>query len=182
MAKTYSKGITGLRQAEKKFRVFTDSNSLSSINKNFTKIIADALVKNIKINYNAFVNSLGRDFQDRSDTNIYAIEEENGYEVRAVGRQIIYDEFGTGDKGDSNRHPNKGRYSSLQPYNSGPRIIHGKSGNYWWYKSPVDLKYHTSHGVPSGQFMYRGLENTASELSMYQSDYMVELQKMLGAK
>lgn len=178
---TYSKSIQGLRQAVNKFRVLENVGAMSVANKNFTKQVADLLVKNININYDIFIASLGRDFQDRSDTQIYAIPSDDGYEVRVVGNQVIYDEFGTGDRGENKPHPKKGKYH-LQPYNSGPQIKEGKTGHYWWYKSPVDLKLHTSHGVPSGQFMYHGLMETADDLEFLQTAFMQELKKMLGVK
>lgn len=73
--------------------------------------------------------------------------------VRAAGNQIIYDEFGTGDKGAANPHPEKNKYN-LNDYNSGPFIREDKYGrHYWFYKNQI------TNGVPAGAFIYKSLNN-----------------------
>lgn len=185
-SKVSSKEIGGLKQAVNRIKLLEDFGVMSVSNKNFTKAVAERLVTNIQINYTAFVAGLGNDKQDRSGTSIYAVENTRGYEVRAVGSQIIYDEFGTGDKGENKANGDiisrKNRYG-LKPYNSGPTIKESKNGgHYWWFKSPLDSKFHTSWGVEPGQFMYNGLMETADDLEFMKSAFTTELRRKLGVK
>lgn len=73
---------------------------------------------------------------------------EKGYSIVASGNDVMYAEFGTGDKGENDSHPDKSKYN-LNPYNSGgtimstndiknPEVISilrnkGISGNFWYY-------------------------------------------------
>ena len=89
----------------------------------------------------------------------------NGYKAVARGSSVIYDEFGTGDKGQADGHPWKSDFG-LNPYNSGETIRPAswlgkekqqktgiKSGLYWTYKDDAGVIHYTQ-GVPSGKFMY----------------------------
>ena len=89
----------------------------------------------------------------------------NGYKAIARGASVIYDEFGTGDKGQADAHPWKGDFG-LNAYNSGETIRPArflskkkqaetgiKSGLYWTYKDDAGVIHYTQ-GVPSGKFMY----------------------------
>ena len=94
----------------------------------------------------------------------------NNYELIAYGKDVVYEEFGTGDEGESHQHPMKSKYN-LNAYNSGPKIrnvsdydsnsyikddlerIGITSGKFWIY-SKNDTLYYTQ-GVPSGQEMWK---------------------------
>lgn len=89
----------------------------------------------------------------------------SGYKAVARGKSIIYDEFGTGDKGQADGHPWKGDFG-LNAYNSGETIRPARwlgkekqqkygitSGMYWTYKDEGG-NIHYTQGVPSGKFMY----------------------------
>lgn len=93
----------------------------------------------------------------------------NTAEIIASGKDVLYEEFGTGDEGQSNPHPVKSKYN-LNDYNSGEYIrnvsdipedsytmedlkaIGITSGNFWRYKDGDILRY--TQGVPSGQEMW----------------------------
>lgn len=93
----------------------------------------------------------------------------DGYDLRAYGKDVVYEEFGTGDEGESHPHPNKSDYN-LNDYNSGPYIrdvsdvpegsytmedlqqIGITSGKFWLYKKDGVLHY--TQGVPAGQEMW----------------------------
>lgn len=93
----------------------------------------------------------------------------DGYEIKAYGKDVIYEEFGTGDEGESHSHPVKGNYN-LNDYNSGHYIrdvsdvVKGSyteqdlqeigitSGKFWLYKKDGILHY--TQGVPAGQEMW----------------------------
>lgn len=81
-----------------------------------------------------------------------------------TGPSVTYEEFGTGDVGAKNPHPNKGEYG-LRPYNSGPTIRSTEkltpeyqaekgleNGLYWTYKKNGEKVY--TQGIPAGRFMY----------------------------
>lgn len=99
----------------------------------------------------------------------------NGYNIISSGKDVIYEEFGTGDKGE--KSPYKGDKSkyNLNEYNSGKTIIdiskisnqsildelatHGiVSGKFWSYSKNGDTKL--TQGVPAGMEMY----NTDNQL------------------
>lgn len=95
----------------------------------------------------------------------------NSYNLIAYGKDVVYEEFGTGDEGEKHQHPMKSKYS-LNAYNSGTKIrnvddydknsyikddleeIGINSGKFWIYsKDGSDTLYYTQ-GVPSGQEMW----------------------------
>lgn len=89
----------------------------------------------------------------------------DGYKAVARGSSVIYDEFGTGDKGQADGHPWKSDFG-LNAYNSGDTIrpaswmskekqqkVGINSGLYWTYKDDAGVIHYTQ-GVPSGKFMY----------------------------
>lgn len=99
----------------------------------------------------------------------YTTKDKNG-ELYAYGKDVVYEEFGTGDRGEEKQHPVKSRYS-LNDYNSGKTIrnvsdvpkeslekedldtIGITSGKYWTYKKDGTVYY--TQGVPSGQEMWK---------------------------
>ena len=100
--------------------------------------------------------------QDESitDINTSIKPSENRCDILSQGKDVIYEEFGTGDKGESDPHPDKSKYN-LNDYNSGKYIRnanessaqHGiTDGKYWTYKKDGDIKY--TQGVPSGKEMF----------------------------
>lgn len=99
----------------------------------------------------------------------YTTKDTNG-ELYAYGKDVVYEEFGTGDRGEQNQHPVKSRYN-LNDYNSGRTIrnvsdvpegslekedldaIGISSGKYWTYNKDGMVYY--TQGVPSGQEMWK---------------------------
>lgn len=99
----------------------------------------------------------------------YSTKDTNG-ELYAYGKDVVYEEFGTGDRGEQNQHPVKSRYN-LNDYNSGRTIrnvsdvpegspekedldtIGISSGKYWTYNKDGTTYY--TQGVPSGQEMWK---------------------------
>lgn len=95
---------------------------------------------------------------------------DTGGELYAYGKDVVYEEFGTGDRGEQNQHPVKSRYN-LNDYNSGRTIrnvddvpegslekedldaIGISSGKYWTYNKDGTVYY--TQGVPSGQEMWK---------------------------
>lgn len=113
-------------------------------------------------------------FKDPNITDISTEYEkiDNGYKLIAKGKDVIYEEFGTGDRGEDNPHPDKSKYN-LNDYNSGitirpvnllsqeKREEHNlSSGKYWTYKKDESGDVEYTQGVPSGKEMW----NTRNEM------------------
>lgn len=81
--------------------------------------------------------------------------------ISLVGKNAIYDEFGTGEKGAADSHPLKDFYG-LNPYNSGPTIHINKNGAHYWFAphwSPqVMYPNGYTEGMASGKQMYNTLQ------------------------
>ena len=94
-----------------------------------------------------------------------ADEKHEGYagSISLTGPGAVYDEFGTGEKGNADPHPLKDFYG-LNPYNSGPMVsthINVNGLHYWFapHNSP-QLMYPNGYteGIPSGKQMYNTLQ------------------------
>lgn len=132
------------------------------------------LSKDLKKMPNEIVNELGeigldklneKYSQRKKDANITDINtsirpSENRCDILSQGKDVIYEEFGTGDEGSKDPHPDKSRYN-LNDYNSGKYIRdanersaeHGiTSGKYWTYEKNGTIYY--TQGVPSGKEMF----------------------------
>ncbi len=95
---------------------------------------------------------------DNIETDVGATNK--GWRVSAKGKDVIYAEFGTGDLGQQNPHPEKNEYP-LNDYNSGKTIRnaneysaqHGiTSGKYWTYKKNDTIYY--TNGIPAGKQVF----------------------------
>lgn len=84
----------------------------------------------------------------------------DGYRIGASGKDVVYAEFGSGDLGEQNPHPEKAEYS-LNAYNSGETIReanehsakHGiTSGKYWTYEKNGSIHY--TQGIPAGKQVF----------------------------
>lgn len=113
-------------------------------------------------------------FKDPNITDISTEYEkiDNGYKLIAKGKDVIYEEFGTGDRGEDDPHPDKSKYN-LNDYNSGITIrpvnllsqekreeYNLSSGKYWTYKKDESSDVEYTQGVPSGKEMW----NTRNEM------------------
>lgn len=81
-------------------------------------------------------------------TNI--INNNNGTSIVVSGKDAIYVEFGTGEIGKRNKHPEKDKYN-LNDYNSGPIVsthINNKGEHYWFYKKQY------TQGIPAGKQVF----------------------------
>lgn len=160
----------------KNFNLNTNSiSSLISDLENLSKNIDD-MSKQItddvsKLGFNKLCSEYGHRVKDANIIDINVIREptSNGYRIMSQGRDVIYEEFGTGDKGEQSPHPDKSKYN-LNDYNSGSFILdvddaHNQdylgilaqngitSGKYWIYRKGG--KKHLTQGVPAGMEMYK---------------------------
>ena len=115
----------------------------NEINKEIADIGLDYLnreYENTKTDHTIDISSITRE----------VIPTSKGYSIVARGKDVLYAEFGTGEKGADDGHPLKGDFH-LNPYNSGPIVsthIHSNCRHYWFY----DKKY--SEGNASGKQMF----------------------------
>ena len=109
-------------------------------------------------------------YQDPSIGNITTKTQktDDGYNIVASGKDVVYVEFGTGDKGENSPHPNKSEYN-LNDYNSGTAILDVEdignkemlsilaenqivSGKFWSYTKGG--KSYLTQGIPAGKQMF----------------------------
>lgn len=134
------------------------------------KMLKEIAEKGKKYLDRQYSSTLGKD-PNIEDIKTRIDSSKNEYNLVAYGEDVIYEEFGTGDEGDSHQHPRKSKYD-LNAYNSGPTIrnvsdydessytiddlkeIGITSGKFWIYsKKGSDILYYTQ-GVPAGQEMW----------------------------
>lgn len=80
----------------------------------------------------------------------------NEYELKASGKDVIYEEFGTGDEGERQPHEAKKNYK-LDKYNSGGTIT-----DVSMIHDDAILNVLSEHGITSGKFWYYKLGNGGS--------------------
>lgn len=116
----------------------------------------------------------------------------DGYELISRGKDVLYEEFGTGDMGEQKPHPDKSNSKyKLKPYNSGEYIRDVSdydensytyddlqsfgitSGKFWRYEK--DGVIHYTQGVPAGQEMW----NTRNHII---TKVIPKVKKEMGAK
>lgn len=141
-------------------------NNIESQSDKMLKEIAESGKKYLDRQYKGMVKD-----PNIEDINTKIKGSKNNYELVAYGKDVVYEEFGTGDEGESHQHPAKSNYN-LNPYNSGDKIRNVDdydensyikddlnemgitSGKFWIYsKDGSDTLYYTQ-GVPAGKEMW----------------------------
>lgn len=141
-------------------------NSLNNLSKDLNRLkseipkeIATVGLQYLDLQYNS----------TPSDENIEDIKTDivktlSGYSIISQGKDVIYAEFGTGDKGEATPHKEKSKYG-LKGYNTGKTIKpvnpnnkslaeHGiTSGKYWTYEKDGKIIY--TQGIPAGMQMFK---------------------------
>ena len=143
-------------------RMINSLNTLSSnINKLKTEIPKEIAEEGLK-HLNSLYASKSKD-NDTDDIHTSIDKTANGYSIISQGKDVLYEEFGTGDEGARHPHKDKSKYG-LKDYNSGPTIrpvnpnnsalkAHGiTSGKYWTYEKDGEIKY--TQGIPAGMQMF----------------------------
>lgn len=137
----------------KRYRLREDN--VSVVDSRIAKYQADELSRWMELNYSAFksMDYKGIQIQPHDVTFKVVRDSSNRYRVIASGSRILYDEFGTGEIGKKNPHPEKSRYS-LNDYNSGEyvsRNIDKYGRHYWFYNNFI------TYGQPAGMFVYNSI-------------------------
>lgn len=124
-------------------------------------------------------------------------KKDNEYELKASGKDVVYEEFGTGDRGEESPHSEKSIFEEkygLKKYNSGQYIRNVSdydensytyddlqefginSGKFWRYNKNGILYY--TQGVPAGQEMWDTrnylIKNVIPEVSKKRGEYICE--------
>lgn len=126
-------------------RLRTFSNDLQKLPKEVTKEIANIGKEFLE---NQYATTQTDQTIDIDTISVDVVEKSNGYSIIASGEEVVYAEFGTGEEGSENPHPQKSEFN-LNPYNSGPTIkINRETGrHFWWYNG-------YSEGNPSGKQLF----------------------------
>ena len=105
------------RDIDNLIKSLTDLQSnISKLSKNISEKVAKEGLSTLN-NYYA-----SREITPNSTDISTSVEEtRTGYKIIARGKDVIYTEFGTGDEGEQNPHPDKNKYN-LNDYNSGKYI------------------------------------------------------------
>ncbi len=83
-------------------------------------------------------------------------KKDNEYELKSSGKDVIYEEFGTGDEGERQPHEAKKNYK-LNKYNSGGTIT-----DVSMIHDDAILNVLAEHGITSGKFWYYQLGDGGS--------------------
>ena len=147
-------------------RMINSLNTLSSdINKLKTEIPKEIAKEGLK-----HLNSLYAkkpSTNDTDDINTSIQEYDGGCNIISQGKDVLYEEFGTGDEGARHPHKDKSKYG-LKDYNSGPTIrpvnSNNPKGNSWLEKKGITKgKYWVymkdgvptpTQGIPAGKQMF----------------------------
>lgn len=113
-------------------------------------------------------------YRDGNDESV-AFLEINGKKAKAGmrGKQVAYNEFGTGTMGEQSPHPEKSNFG-LRDYNTGKTIRKNKKSNsdataegipingmYWTYNYNGQKKY--TQGIPAGKQVYKASEKLRTQ-------------------
>ena len=154
-----------------------DSNKINNVISSLTslsKLLSESeetIAKEVAIDgLNVLNGFYSKSFDENIEPpNTYIQKNQNGYSIVAHGDDVVYEEFGTGDEGANDPHPDKAKYR-LNEYNSGRYIRDSdrlsddkakekgitKPGNYWTYSKNGNIIY--TQGVPSGKELYNTIQ------------------------
>lgn len=127
--------------------LYTLSSDMRKLPKKITKEVADIGQDFLE---NQYANTRTDHTIDIDTISTEVIEKGNTYQIVASGEEVLYAEFGTGEKGADDGHPWKGEFG-LNAYNSGPYVsthINKSGRHYWFYNNQY------SEGNPSGKQMF----------------------------
>lgn len=135
---------------------------LRSLDVSISEELAKETLKQIENNYSQLP------FESTNEEPSFRIDKsENKFKVIASSSGIIYEEFGTGDVGESKSHPKKSSYE-LRGYNTGHTIRDADgfskamagitTGKYWTFNNERTGELEFTQGIPAGKFMFSSSE------------------------
>lgn len=149
-------------------------DGLNNLNNDLDKI-ANEICKEVVADGSKYLEDLySRRKKDDNITDINVKNEinNNGGKIIAYGKDVVYEEFGTGDRGVDKPHPMKDKFN-INNYNSGGTIT-----NINQIHDDKILDVLESHGITEGNFWFYSTHNPGS--STVQS--MTTEQKLNRAK
>ena len=87
------------------------------------------------------------------DVRVYSEVKNEKTKVGMTGTQVLYDEFGTGTKGQESPHPDKGKFQ-LRGYNTGSKIKVSKNGDLFWIYKNSNGELVKTNGIPAGKQVF----------------------------
>lgn len=117
-------------------------------NKKTSLLLAEDLANTINKKYVENLNNISPYEHGSSNIKTSIVETKKGYVVRTSGKDVLYEEYGTGTRGLQNPHP-KHNADGMKPYGSGRNVIrNGQKNNgldapYWYHlyrDFPSDFK------------------------------------------
>lgn len=121
---------------------------LEAANKEVVKEMARTVRQDVSNNLAATPYKDGND-----DAKAYYRTKNNKAEVGMQGSQVVYDEFGTGTKGEEAPHPEKGKFG-LKGYNTGPKIQVSDTGDLYWLYRNKSGELIKTQGIPAGKQVF----------------------------
>lgn len=103
-------------------------NDEESIKKSSVEAARD-FAKTLEQKYTAYINRVENSGQETHAGSVYINETEKGATVGIRGKDVLYQEYGTGTKGERKPHPTHNQ-DGMYPYGSGEYVIHrGRRNN-----------------------------------------------------
>lgn len=120
--------------------------NLEKAQRDIPKEVATIGKRYLDMQYQSMINDVS--IEGKIETSVKSYK--NGCSLVASGDDVVYIEFGTGEEGAKDGHPEKMDFR-LNPYNSGPIVsthVNKNGEHYWFYKGQY------TQGIPSGKQMY----------------------------
>lgn len=141
---------------------------ISNANKEIVNQLSELGLQEIQTNYS------NTEYKDgNEDISFFETGTNNKKTIGVIGSQVLYNEFGTGTKGEQSPHPEKNNYS-LNAYNSGKTIRRNQKNDsnasqegipegelYWTYY--INGQKHYTQGIPAGQQVYKAAKKLQEE-------------------
>lgn len=122
-------------------------NSIPDLSKRIVESVANEGLQYLN---NEYATTPSNNSVDINTIKRYTEQTSTGYNIVAEGEEVLYAEYGTGEQGASNPHPEKAGHG-LNDYNSGPVVsthINKNGRHYWFHKGEY------TEGIPSGKQMF----------------------------
>lgn len=120
------------------------------------KNLAEYTEKQININLSATTYKDGNE-----DTKSFIKKQKGKTIVGMAGTQALYNEFGTGTRGEESPHPLKSNFG-LNGYNTGKTIHPDRNGNLVWWYYKDGTRYYTN-GIPAGLQVFNASQSLKKE-------------------
>ena len=156
----------GIKEAIKKLETLKEN--INKADEEIVKQLSELGLREIQDNYSRTPYKDGNE-----DVGFFTVGSTKKKKIGVSGSQVLYNEFGTGTKGERSPHPEKNNYG-LNAYNSGKTIRRNmKQGSnatqngipegelYWTYMENGEKHY--TQGIPAGKQVYNAVNTLKKE-------------------